>query len=122
MNRGVAVSAVAVIPEFETKANRRRYIDPQAGRALEILGHAIEYLADELVHEGASPCVRDQRLEAIQLLMARNREIYFACPVIPSLRERFHAFVRAIFFRSRQSRERSMVYRAMLRGKKSSSN
>jgi len=29
---------------------RQRQITPQAGRALEILGHAIEYLTDEFVH------------------------------------------------------------------------
>ncbi len=34
---------------------RRRRISPQAGHALEILGHAIEYLADEYVHQ-AGPC------------------------------------------------------------------
>ena len=120
MNRGVAVPVVAVISESETKANRRRYIDQQAGRALEILGHAIEYLADEFVHEGASPCARDPRVEAIQLLMARNREIYFDCPVIPTLQDRFRAFVRAIFFGTRQRRDQSAVYDAMLRSKKSS--
>jgi len=31
-------------------ANRRRRITPRAGHALEILGHAIEYLTDEFVH------------------------------------------------------------------------
>ena len=29
-------------------ANRKRRISPQAGRALEILGHSIEYLVDEI--------------------------------------------------------------------------
>ena len=31
------------------RAYRRRRISPQAGHALEILGHAIEYLTDEFV-------------------------------------------------------------------------
>jgi hypothetical protein len=70
---------------------RRRRIDFEAGRALEVLGHAIEYLADEFVHDGASP--DDCRLHAIQILMAANREIYFSCPKAPSLLER----IRAIF-------------------------
>jgi hypothetical protein len=69
----------------------RRRTTPEAGFALEVLGHAIEYLADEYVHEGgilssiASP---DPCVEALQLLMAANREVYYACPVMPSLYER----------------------------------
>ena len=108
---GACKAIVNVKSEPETKANRRRYIDPKAGRALEILGHAIEYLTDEFVQEGGSPCPHDPQLEAIQLLMARNREIYFACPLIPALQERFRAFVRAIFFRVPRNYERGMVER-----------
>jgi hypothetical protein len=70
---------------------RRRRIDFESGRALEVLGHAIEYLADEFVHDGASP--NDCRLHAIQILMAANREIYCSCPETTSLLER----IRAIF-------------------------
>lgn len=67
---------------------RRRRIDRETGRALEILGHAIEYLADEYAHRGESLAAEDGQVQAIQLLMARNREIYLACPVTPTLRER----------------------------------
>jgi hypothetical protein len=69
----------------------RRRTTPQAGFALEILGHAIEYLADEYVHEaGSLPSIfsGDPRVEAIQLLMAANRQVYYACPVVPSLSQR----------------------------------
>lgn len=69
----------------------RRRTTPEAGFALEILGHAIEYLADEYVHEaGLLPSVHssDPRVEAIQLLMAANRQVYLACPVTPSLYQR----------------------------------
>ena len=62
----------------------RRRTTPEAGFALEILGHAIEYLADEYVHEvGLLPSIHsgDPRVEAIQLLMAANRQVYFACPL-----------------------------------------
>jgi hypothetical protein len=69
--------------------NRRRRIGPEAGHALEKLGHAIEYLADEFVHEGGVSLSADQpQVQAIQLLMALNRQIYFACPEIPTLKER----------------------------------
>jgi hypothetical protein len=61
-----------------------RRITPEAGFALEILGHAIEYLADEYLHETALlPTVHsaDPRMEAMRLLMAANREVYYSCPL-----------------------------------------
>jgi len=73
--------------------NRRRRIDPRAGHALEILGHAIEYLTDEFVHCCTSSSSGNAQLEAVRLLMARNREVYFECPEIPSLGERWRAFL-----------------------------
>lgn len=70
-------------------ARVRRRISLEAGRALEILGHAIEYLTDEHVHRGGSLSAQDPELEAVQMLMALNRQIYFECPVVPTLAERF---------------------------------
>jgi hypothetical protein len=66
---------------------RRRQISPLSGRALEVLGHAIEYLVDEYaLHAGNLPLLNaeDPQLHAIQLLMAANRSVYWA----PTLRER----------------------------------
>jgi hypothetical protein len=71
----------------------RRRIDPRSGRALEILGHAIEYLADEYVHEGGSLCAHNSQVQALQLLMAANRAIYFACPEVPTLGERLRRWL-----------------------------
>lgn len=76
---------------------RRRRVSPQAGRALEMLGHAIEYLTDEHVHRGGDLSAHDPEIEAIQLLMARNRQVYFDCPEIPTVVERCRAFLRAHF-------------------------
>ncbi len=59
---------------------RSRVISPQAGRSLEILGHAIEYLVDEYVNAGGAFCPDDPEFEAIQILMAANRAVYYACP------------------------------------------
>ncbi|MDR3725776.1 MAG: hypothetical protein P4K86_01915 [Terracidiphilus sp.] len=73
---------------------RRRHITPQAGRALEILGHAIEYLTDEFVEQGCSFSEDKGQLDAVQLLMALNRQVYFECPEVPSLGERFRTFLR----------------------------
>ena len=70
----------------------RRRISREAGHALEILGHAIEYLADEFVHEGGSLRAGEPRLDAIQLLMALNRQVYFACPVSPGLGSRLRGW------------------------------
>ncbi len=78
----------------ETRANRRRRITPQAGHALEILGHAIEYLADELVNDGAELSAHNERVQAVQLLMALNRQVYFECPVAPTFGERCRKFLR----------------------------
>lgn len=77
--------AVARIPSI------RRHITPQAGHALEKLGHAIEYLSDEFV---AAPEDSTGRMEAIMLLMSVNRGIYADCPEIPSLGQRLLAWLR----------------------------
>ncbi|MFZ0338304.1 MAG: hypothetical protein WAL45_09755 [Terracidiphilus sp.] len=72
---------------------RRRRISPEAGRALEVLGHAIEYLTDEFIYAGGSFSAHDGQVEAVQLLMGLNREIYFDCPEVPSFADRFRALV-----------------------------
>jgi len=69
------------------RLNRRRRITPQAGHALEILGHAIEYLTDD--NAGMTP--RNGQLEAVQLLMAVNRQIYYECPEVQTVGERLRA-------------------------------
>jgi len=74
---------------------RRRRITPQAGRALEILGHAIEYLTDEYVHRAKVASVDDGELQAVQLLMGINRQIYFACPEAPTMADRWRALLSA---------------------------
>lgn len=83
----LAVSAPAV-GALHTGLKKRRSISPQAGRGLEILGHAIEYLTDEFVHEGGTFSSDNGQLQAVQLLMALNRQIYFECPEVPSFMER----------------------------------
>jgi hypothetical protein len=100
-NKSMAISMMGVSIPFprpvvtasEVGAHRARCISPAAGHALEILGHAIEYLTDEHVHEGGSFSAHDPCVEAIQLLMARNREVYFACPEMPSLGDRLRGWL-----------------------------
>lgn len=83
----ISFSADAVSSLPATR-NRRRRISPEAGRALEILGHAIEYLTDEFLSSGGDFASHVGEIEAVQMLMAQNRRIYFDCPVVPTLRER----------------------------------
>ena len=59
----------------------RRQLSPEGGRALEILGHAIEYLADEYAHDLANKGPlgsADPRVAAIQILKGLNRTIYYS--------------------------------------------
>ena len=70
-----------------------RRISPIAGRALEKLGHAIDYLSDEYAHRSPSMNPADPEVKAIQILMALNREIYFACPVVPTWTARLRSLL-----------------------------
>jgi hypothetical protein len=69
-----------------------RRLTRESGRALEILGHAIEYLADEYALENVpkGPLGNaDPRVEAIQILKSLSREVYFAgAKVVPKRRIR----------------------------------
>jgi len=76
--------------------SRPRRISPEAGRALEKLGHAIEYLTDEFVHSGGDLRQHDPQIEAVQMLMTLNRQVYFSCPEVPSLGQK----LRSIFYRT----------------------
>jgi hypothetical protein len=77
--------------------DRRRHISPQSGKALEVLGHAIEYVADEYalsVADSASQPGNDPQVQAMQILMAANRNVYYTCPIASTLGERFRNFWR----------------------------
>ena len=73
--------------------SRRRRITPEAGRALEILGHAIEYLTDEFRNQGRTFYAKDEQSEAVLLLMALNRQVYYECPEMPTFGERCRALL-----------------------------
>ena len=66
---------------------------PQQGIALEMLGHAIEYLADSnFYHQRASnPAVQ----EAIAILKQSNREVFAEAPEVVPARERAVRWMRA---------------------------
>jgi len=75
------------------RTNRRRRITPEAGHALEKLGHAIDYLTDEYIHNGGTFHSGDAELQAVEMLMAINHKVYFACPEVPTLGEQLHAWL-----------------------------
>jgi hypothetical protein len=88
-----AIESAPAAPRARVRADRRRRISPEAGHALEKLGHAIDYLTDEYIHEGGTFNRGDAKLQAVEMLMAINREIYFACPEVPTIGERWHAWL-----------------------------
>ena len=65
---GILVAAPRTKP-----VDRRRKISPRSGKALEVLGHAIEYLTDEHLHQGGGFRLDDPHSEAVKILMAANR-------------------------------------------------
>ena len=81
-------------------ASVRRRITPEAGRGLEKLGHAVEYLTDEFVYDGCRFVEDRARLHAIELLASLNRQIYFSCGIEPTLRERVHSLFRRLLRQS----------------------
>ena len=88
---GISLPPVATSAQSISAIERRRAISPEAGRALEILAHAIEYLTDEYAHQATALSHDHPRVQAIQLLMSVNRQIYFDCPLVPSMADRMRA-------------------------------
>jgi hypothetical protein len=93
----MSLSPVAAMQALHTVGPRaahgpRRRITPDAGKALEMLGHAIEYLADEFALEcrtrGVAQARKHGTVVAIELLMEKNREVYLSCPIAMTLIER----------------------------------
>lgn len=98
-----AASGLRLIPQpafarphlISQAATRPRKFSPQEGRALETLGHAIEYLADEYALECRSlpGCHKPPEIEAIRILMACSREVYFSGKPSPTLAEQLRGWL-----------------------------
>jgi hypothetical protein len=79
------------------KAVRRRGNSEQ-GRALEILGHAVEYLVDSrlfLVDQTQAKAEQD----AVQILMRMSRAVFLECPEVVSLWDKMGRLCRKSFAR-----------------------
>jgi hypothetical protein len=84
-------------PSAESRPFVRRALSPAAGHALEILGHAIEYLADEYAVDVAPKGPlgsADPRVEAIQILKALNRAVYYSGAEVQPAFSRIRRWVR----------------------------
>ncbi|WP_419806794.1 hypothetical protein [Terriglobus sp.] len=68
----ISITATPQLPSLQPRPARRR-TTPQQGRALELLGHAIEYLVDSRLPEGG-PTPAENR--AIRTLMACSRSVF----------------------------------------------
>lgn len=74
-----------------------RSFTPAEGKALEMLGHAIEYLVDEYTLECRS-CFEEVKSKApqviaIEILMASSRQLYLGGQIVPSFVERFREWL-----------------------------
>jgi hypothetical protein len=68
----------------------RRHPTPEQGRALEKLGHAIEYLIDSRLYAPSSLPIEANQ-QASQLLMRLSRELFADCPeIVPAGRRLRH--------------------------------
>jgi hypothetical protein len=90
----------AMQEQCEEKAEARlRLVEPvrrrgsaAQGRALETLGHAIEYLIDSQLWRGQDYRPKDDQ-EAIQILMRLSRAVFAECPEVISMRRQFTMWV-----------------------------
>ena len=72
----------------------RRRGNPEQGRALETLGHAVEYLTDSQLFLTEEAGVQHSR-EAIQILMRCSRAVFLECPEVVPVRRRVSLWVTA---------------------------
>ncbi len=90
---GLPVTHVASSPRAASrvKAIRRRPTREQ-GRALEIVGHAIEYLVDSRMFVGEHPSSRADH-EASRILMEASRSVFSECAEIVPVARRVRRMV-----------------------------
>jgi hypothetical protein len=95
-----AVGPIRLVPPPTPFVHRR--LSRESAQGIEILGHAIEYLADEYAVDPAQKGPlgnADPRVAAIQMLKALNRAIYFSGAEVQPVWQR----IRQWFLRSTMS-------------------
>jgi len=74
----------------------RRRGSMEQGRALESLGHALEYLEDSRARMDGGD--ESAEVEAMQILRKASRTVFAECPVVHSLRVRLGRWMAATLF------------------------
>ncbi len=69
-------------------------VSQRVNRGRRILSHAIEHLTGSMADIRESPAERDARLQAVQILMALNREVYLEGRSVPTFGERCLTWLR----------------------------
>lgn len=70
----------------------RRKITREQGCALEVIGHAVDYLNDSYLYEGADDEIIDfsgPSMDAVRILIAAQRQILSSLPLVEPLPLRF---------------------------------
>ncbi len=92
---GFPLPAAAVEKQDTSIAFRpNKRISRHSRRALRMLAHAIEYVANEFLRDSIPPGPGNARLRAVQLLMAAEREVHAECPDGPSFADQCQWFFR----------------------------
>lgn len=71
--------------------HKRRVLSREQGRALETIGHAVDYLTDSYIHEGADHDLIDFRspgMDAVHILVGAQRQIHSSLPFVEPFRLR----------------------------------
>ena len=68
--------------------------DRESGRALECLGHAIEYLIDS-GHDQSEEGADDARLGSLAILKSASRDVFAKCPEVVPFRRRMLTWFKA---------------------------
>lgn len=87
---GVTQAEAQRIPRQQPRIVRRG--SREQGRALEILGHAIEYLVDSQLFALDQASVRSED-EAVQIMMRLSRAVFAECPEVITLRQRLRLWI-----------------------------
>jgi hypothetical protein len=86
-SQGLSLPASSWVDPTSPALARRR-VSARAAQGIELLRHAIQYLASEAIRDSIPPALQRERMQALKLLMDLNREVYFECPVAPTFAER----------------------------------
>ncbi len=94
-NEDVSVSSSLSVRQTREARFVRRRGSLEQGRALETLGHAVEYLVDSGLFLRDERNQRDEH-EAIQILMRMSRAVFAECPEVVPVRRRLGKWFKGV--------------------------